>query len=41
MVASDDYASLRDAVNAAINELLSEGVIAELSVKYFGSDITK
>ena len=31
---------LVDAVNKAIEELRAEGVLAELSVKYFGNDIT-
>lgn len=36
----EDSATLLEAVNKAINELREEGVLAELSVKYFGSDIT-
>ena len=31
---------LREAVNKAITELREEGILSELSVKYFGSDIT-
>ena len=33
-------ASLRDAVNQALSELRAEGKLAEISVKYFGMDIT-
>ncbi len=36
----DDSASLREAVNQAIAELREEGVLSEISVKYFGTDIT-
>lgn len=36
----DDSASLRDAINQAIEELRAEGVLSEISIKYFGSDIT-
>lgn len=36
----DDSASLRAAVNQAIAELREEGVLAEISEKYFGTDIT-
>lgn len=36
----DDSASLREAVNQAIIELREEGVLAEISEKYFGTDIT-
>jgi len=36
----DDSASLREAVNQAIKELREEGVLAEISEKYFGTDIT-
>lgn len=36
----DDSASLRDAVNKALEELRSEGKLAEISNKYFGMDIT-
>ncbi len=36
----DDSASLREAVNQAIKELREEGVLSEISVKYFGTDIT-
>lgn len=36
----DDYATLMDAINAALRELREEGVLSELSVKYFGGDIS-
>lgn len=36
----DDAATLRAAVDQAIRELREEGVLAQLSIKYFGSDIT-
>ncbi len=36
----EDSASLREAVNQAIEELREEGVLGEISEKYFGSDIT-
>ena len=36
-----ETASLKDAINKAIAELHEEGVISELSVKYFGEDISK
>lgn len=36
----DDSASLREAVNQAITELREEGTLGEISVKYFGTDIT-
>ena len=39
--AGDDTASLRAAIDKAIKELAEEGKLAELSEKYFGSDITK
>ncbi len=35
-----DSATLREAVNKAVNELLEDGTIRELSIKYFGGDIT-
>lgn len=38
---ADDTASLREAVNAALAELHADGTISELSVKYFGEDISK
>ena len=36
----DDTATLRAAIDQAIAELREEGVLAELSIKYFGLDIT-
>ena len=40
MQKGDDTASLRDAVNKAIEELRTEGTLTELSTKYFGADIS-
>ena len=37
---SDDTESLRQAINTAISELREEGKLTELSMKYFGVDIT-
>ena len=37
----DETASLLEAVNKAIAELHEEGAISELSIKYFGEDISK
>jgi len=37
----DDSATLRVAVNTALEELLADGTISALSIKYFGGDITK
>ena len=37
----DETASCEKAVNAAIEELKTDGTLAELSEKYFGSDVTK
>lgn len=37
----DETASFENAVNAAIEELKADGTLAELSEKYFGSDVTK
>lgn len=37
----EDSASLREAVNQAVADLREEGVLSEISVKYFGSDITE
>ena len=37
----DETASFEKAVNAAIEELKVDGTLAELSEKYFGSDVTK
>ena len=36
-----ETASLLEAINQAIAELHEEGVISELSLKYFGEDISK
>ena len=36
----EENASLLEALNAAIEELRADGVLAEISVKYFGSDIS-
>lgn len=37
----EDTATLREAVNKALAELAEEGVLSDLSVKYFGTDISK
>lgn len=37
----DDTASFEEAVNKAVKELKEEGKIGEVSVKYFGSDISR
>ena len=37
----DETASFEKAVNAAIEELKADGTLAELSEKYFGTDVTK
>ena len=37
----DDAATLREAVNQALEELLADGTISTLSIKYFGGDISK
>ncbi|MDE5866653.1 MAG: transporter substrate-binding domain-containing protein, partial [Lachnospiraceae bacterium] len=37
----EDSATLREAINEAIKELRESGELAEISEKYFGSDITK
>lgn len=37
----NETASFEKAVNAAIEELKADGTLAELSEKYFGSDVTK
>ncbi len=37
----EETASFEEAVNAAIRELKEDGTLAELSEKYFGSDVTK
>ena len=37
----EETASLRAAINQALNELNEEGLLSELSMKYFGTDITQ
>lgn len=37
----EETATLRAAIDQALNELAQEGVLSELSTKYFGSDITQ
>lgn len=37
----EDSATLRNAVNKAVQELLDDGTISALSIKYFGGDISK
>lgn len=37
----DDTASLREAISKAIEELREEGTLSELSVRFFGEDISK
>lgn len=37
----DDTATLREAVNRAIAELREEGTLSELSIRFFGEDISK
>lgn len=37
----DDSKTLLEAINKALEELRNEGVLTELSIKYFGVDITK
>lgn len=41
MPKGDNANALRDAINGAIKELREEGKLSEISVKYFGSDITQ
>ena len=36
----DASASLREAINTALDELRADGTLSELSVKYFGSDVS-
>lgn len=38
---SDETASLREAVNKAIDELREDGTLSELSTRFFGEDISK
>ena len=40
LVKGEDNASLRDAINDALKQLREDGTLAELSVKYFGADLT-
>jgi len=40
LVKGEDNATLNAAINDAIAELAADGTLSELSVKYFGSDIT-
>lgn len=37
----EDSYSLREAINQALEELRAEGVLSEISIKYFGTDITE
>lgn len=37
----EDSASLRDVIDRALSDLDEEGVLSELSIRYFGKDITK
>jgi len=37
----EETASLREAIDTALGQLAEEGVLAELSIKYFGGDITQ
>ena len=37
----DESASLRAAIDEAIQEMAADGTLSELSTKYFGQDITK
>lgn len=41
LVKGENNDSFREAINKAIEELAADGTLAELSNKYFGSDITK
>jgi len=41
LVKGEKNAALQEAINGAIDELAADGTLSELSVKYFGSDITK
>ncbi len=38
---ADDTASLREAINQAIQELHEDGTISDLSIRFFGEDISK
>jgi len=37
----DESATLREAINQALAELKADGTLTEISIKYFGADITK
>ena len=37
----EESASFLNAVNEAIADMAEKGILSELSIKYFGSDITK
>ena len=41
MEKGDDNKSLKDAINEALKELREEGTLSEISVRYFGEDLTK
>lgn len=41
LVKGEDNASLKEAIDKAIDELAKDGTLTELSNKYFGSDISK
>ena len=40
LVKGEDNASLRSAINDALKQMRDNGTLAELSVKYFGADLT-
>lgn len=37
----EETSTLREAINSALDELSQEGILSELSIKYFGSDISQ
>ena len=37
----DDSATLREAVNKALEEMREDGTLSAISIKYFGTDISK
>ena len=41
MQKNEESASLVEAVNAALDKMRADGTLAELSVKYFGVDLTE
>lgn len=41
LVKGEDNDTLREAINKAIAELSADGTLSEISIKYFGSDITQ